>query len=234
MGQPPDDYDETYDELYDGEPYDEPYEDVYEEVYDEPYEPVAVETPEAAKPAAPAPPQEPVEAPRRKRSTIRVLLLSLAILLLVVVLVMLIRQTIFNESGPSSEFSDSLTAGYEPDFTEGNGWPDGVDAAAHTLPAIIKNELAAPAEQHGYQFEGEEGQAWMITVEASGDSLLDPVVSLYGPAGTELVSNDDRTADDFDAALPFVLPQSGTYRLLVESSQGGITTGSYLLTVMVQ
>ena len=70
------------------------------------------------------------------------------------------------------------------------------------------------------------------------------IVATLGPA-----SSDEKTLTEMvqagldvarlrstavDAALPFVLPQSGTYRLLVESSQGGITTGSYLLTVMVQ
>jgi len=121
----------------------------------------------------------------------------------------------------------------EPEFIRGGDWPTDVVAVSHTLPAMIKNELRVSGERHGYQFQGKAGQAWIISVEVT-EGNLDPVASLYGEPGVELGRNDDRTAEDFNSELVFTVPQDGTYRLLVESSQGGNTTGSYLLTVWVE
>lgn len=112
---------------------------------------------------------------------------------------------------------------------ESGAWPRHVPVVGHTLPAVIRNELAYAGEQHGYQFHGEAGQVWQITVEARGEDTLDPLIRLFDQSGREVASADDRSATDFTAELTFRLPQSGAYCLLVQSSQGGLTSGVYWL-----
>lgn len=110
-------------------------------------------------------------------------------------------------------------------------WPDQVQAQPHTVPAMIKNTLSTVGEAHGYQFNGSAGTIWRITVEPRAESTLDPLITLYGPSGVEIARADDRSAGDLTAELVVSLPEDGTYRLLVQSSQGGITTGDYLLSL---
>lgn len=163
----------------------------------------------------------------RMTTGIVLVLVTLGVLLVIVIT----ARRIAKEPNPASEFAATLAAGGEPDFTEGLDWPAHVQAAAHTLPAMIKNELAAPGEQHGYEFQGRAGQTWAITVEPQSGSSLDPVVSVYAPLGREMASNDDRAEGDWTAELVIVLPQDGPYRLLVEAAEGGVSTGRYLLQV---
>jgi hypothetical protein len=110
-------------------------------------------------------------------------------------------------------------------------WPETVVPAAHTVPAMIQNALTQVDEQQGYTFKGTAGRTWHITVAPQADSTLDPIFTLYGPSGDLLATADDRSADDLTADLWITLPDSGTYWLLVQSSQGGLTTGAYLLTL---
>jgi hypothetical protein len=110
-------------------------------------------------------------------------------------------------------------------------WPEAVAPVAHTVPAMIQNALTQVDEQQGYTFKGTAGRTWHITVEAQSDSALDPIFTLYGPSGALLATADDRSADDLTAELWITLPDSGPYWLLVQSSQGGLTTGAYLLTL---
>lgn len=120
-----------------------------------------------------------------------------------------------------------------PVFVEGGGgWPSGLGAVKHTVPAMIQNVLSYYREQHGYEFQGKAGQEWYVEVEPT-DGTLDPAFTLYAPSGDEIASADDRSADDLTAETSLVLPQDGPYRLLVRSSQGGQTVGSYLLIVCV-
>lgn len=110
-------------------------------------------------------------------------------------------------------------------------WPAQVQARAHTVPALIKDTLALAGEAHGYRFDGTAGTTWRITVEPRAESALDPLITLYGPSGAEIALADDRPGGDLTAELVLTLPESGAYRLLVQSSQGGITTGDYLLSL---
>ncbi|MBN1679794.1 MAG: hypothetical protein JW966_05850 [Anaerolineae bacterium] len=167
---------------------------------------------------------------RRKRFKITA---ALALLAGVSVIVLVLFVALRDAPDPTGESAGQFAQDIKPDFTEGAGWPPGIAAPEHTLPAMIKNALSAVSEQHGYQFRGRAGQTWRISVSAQPDSTVDPVVSVYGPAGGELANNDDRAADDLDAHLVFTLPTDGAYRLLVESSEGGITTGAYLLSVFI-
>ena len=105
-------------------------------------------------------------------------------------------------------------------------WPEAVAPAAHTVPAMIQNALTQVDEQHGYTFKGTAGRTWHTTVAPQAGSALDPILTLYGPSGALLATADDLTAD-----LTLTLPDTGPYWLLVQSSQGGLTTGAYLLTL---
>jgi hypothetical protein len=113
-------------------------------------------------------------------------------------------------------------------------WPAQVPARAHTVPALIKDTLALAGEAHGYRFDGAAGELWRITVEPRAESALDPLITLYGPSGAEVARADDRSAGDLTAEIVVTLPESGAYHLLVQSSQGGITTGDYLLSLWPQ
>lgn len=114
-----------------------------------------------------------------------------------------------------------------------NPWPGGVDYVPHTIPAIIKNEITAVGQQHGYRFEGDAGDTWRITVEPQSDTF-DPLATLYGPSGEVVGTNDDRAAQDWTSELTVRLPESGSYALLVESSAGGVTVGPYLLSLFAE
>lgn len=112
-------------------------------------------------------------------------------------------------------------------------WPPGVTFAAHTIPAMIRDEIALAGAQHGYQFEGRAGQIWQITVAPEFDSPLDPSIRLYAPSGAELATNDNQDTTSFTAGLLMTLPADGTYRVLVEASpQNPTSTGLYLLTLV--
>lgn len=109
------------------------------------------------------------------------------------------------------------------------GWPHDVAIAGHTLPALINNALTRAGEQHGYQFHGEAGQVWALTVEPRGAGGLDPLLRVFDQAGREVAAADDRGAQDFAADVTFVLPETSAYCVLVASSQGGMTSGEYRL-----
>lgn len=118
--------------------------------------------------------------------------------------------------------------------TPAHDWPANVIATPHTVPARIRNTLRYPAEQHGYELWGSAGQVWRIRVVPLDDSALDPLVVLYDPAGLEVARADDQADGELTAVLRVTLAQSGAYRVLVQSAQGGITTGSYLFTLSAQ
>jgi hypothetical protein len=107
------------------------------------------------------------------------------------------------------------TPSASPSTTVAGDWPAEVVFVAHTLPALIP--------RRGYQFSGAAREIWEITVEPLPGSLLQPQVSLYGPAGDLLAAG---------AALTAVLPQDGDYRLMVEARADGAATGSYRLSVL--
>jgi hypothetical protein len=105
-------------------------------------------------------------------------------------------------------------------------WPQDVIYAPHTVPAMIRDELASAGARIGYQFVGGAGATWRITVVPVSGSALDPQFHLYEPAGTELAQGSGEVL--------VILPEDGTYRLLIESAQNGLTTGTYLLTVFAE
>lgn len=179
----------------------------------------------AAKPPAPGP----LRAfwLRRRRAVLRAAFLAALSGLIVTAFIF------FWERRASNNFSAQAPSFAPPVVRCGDdsgAWPRDVSITGHTIPALIKNELSWSGERHGYQFHGAAGQVWRITVEARGESTLDPAIRLFDQSGRELATADDRSAQDFTAELTVALPQDGAYCVLVESSQGGATTGLYWLS----
>jgi hypothetical protein len=120
-------------------------------------------------------------------------------------------------SSPSASVSSS-------DVSAASGaWPSEVEFVSNTVPAMIRNTLSLAGMKQGYRFRGTVGQVWRITVEPEYDSALDPQITLYAPSGGMLAQQGGE--------IVITLPEKGTYRLLVESAQGGLTTGAYYLTL---
>lgn len=233
-----DDYgDDIYDDEYvEGDPYGERYEvapddvDPEFEVYDEVYQRVSkraektLERPRRTRrrPPEPLPPGRVRGFLERRKKTLLSAALAVFILTLFV--------TLWQSSSPRNEFS-ALAPNVAPPVVQcGGAWPQDVALTGHTVPALIKNNLSWAGERHGYQFHGAAGQTWRLTAEARGGSMLDPLIRLYDPSGREVGSADDRSAQDYTAELTFVLPVDGAYCVLVESAQGGMTTGAYWLS----
>jgi hypothetical protein len=99
---------------------------------------------------------------------------------------------------------------------------------------MIRDELALAGERRGYQFQGAAGDTWHILVEPEDTSGLDPLITLFGPSGDIVAISDNEDTGQVTAEIRITLPEPGPYRLLVESAQGGLTTGTYLLTLYVE
>ena len=136
-----------------------------------------------------------------------------------------------NDDSGTSGASLVLTATPVQIATVVGEWPPDVVFTPHTVPAMIRDEVAFSGAQNGYRFNGGAGQIWLIEV-APTQNGLDPQITLYAPSGAGLAINDNRAAGDVTAELLVLLPESGAYRLLVEGA--GNTTGSYLLELYVQ
>lgn len=160
----------------------------------------------------------------QRRRVYRVLIVVLAALAAVVLILII----------PPDEANTPVDTTTSTPVVTPSNWPTQLVPTDHTIPAMIKNALTQPGNQHGYRFQGNAGNVWYITVEPRTDSDLDPILTLYGPSGEIVGSHDDRSADDLTAELTIELREDGSYWLLVESSQSGLTTGAYLLTLWEQ
>jgi hypothetical protein len=131
-------------------------------------------------------------------------------------------------TGPAAQTSPT------PPSSTGTGisaWPPDVAFASNTVPAMIRDELTLAGERRGYLFQGTAGETWHILVEPEDVGAFDPLITLYAPSGDILAVSDNEDTGQLTAEIRVTLPESGPYRLLVESAQGGLTTGTYLLTL---
>lgn len=110
-------------------------------------------------------------------------------------------------------------------------WPATVTFVSHSTPARIRNTFYAG--QHGYAFWGEVGHVWSISAEPYGDSLFDPNMTFYDPAGKRICIADDCITGAARTQIAYTIPESGIYRVVVESASG-TGTGAYLLTLDVE
>lgn len=92
----------------------------------------------------------------------------------------------------------------------------------------------ANQETHHWLFSGHRGQMITLSVErfpADQDTYFDPVLELYAPDGTLLVS-DDNGGPWIDALLVgYVLPTDGLYTIQVKSADGW-SAGPYQITLV--
>ncbi|MCZ7541343.1 MAG: hypothetical protein M5U29_15820 [Anaerolineae bacterium] len=148
---------------------------------------------------------------------------ALPLVLLIALLALLARLDGPDEESPSNPGA-SATSLATPDAAEtaSGDWPPDVTFAAHTTPALIKNELALAGARHGYRFAGATDEVWEVAAEPLPGSAIVPLLTLYAPSGEALASG---------TALIVVLPQDGEYRLVAEAGQGGSATGAYQLSV---
>jgi hypothetical protein len=88
--------------------------------------------------------------------------------------------------------------------------------------------IATQGEQHAYTFTGAQGDFALIELNAV-NGLLDPVLSLYGPDGNVLATNDDiAVPTNLNARLALSLPYDGTYTIVVS---GKATQGQYQVSL---
>ena len=84
-----------------------------------------------------------------------------------------------------------------------------------------------------YMFDGNSGD--IVTIDLSADSgNLDTFLSLLAPDGSELATNDDADLTTTNSSIAeFILPESGTYTVIVSRFQGetGFTSGDYTVTL---
>jgi hypothetical protein len=93
----------------------------------------------------------------------------------------------------------------------------------------ITGEITAETPTQDFTLEGFAGEEVVLTLLAIDESL-DPVLTLFGPDGTELGRNDDVSpGTDTNSRLQVTLPVDGTYR--VEASSFAGTTGRFELTL---
>ncbi len=81
-----------------------------------------------------------------------------------------------------------------------------------------------------WRFDGTQGDVVRLEVEStSGD--LDSVLRLYSMDGLLIASGDDEHA--LDPIVDAILPQNGSYRIVVErfNGQWGVTSGNYALAI---
>jgi hypothetical protein len=80
-----------------------------------------------------------------------------------------------------------------------------------------------------YPFEGEAGQTITIQLESSD---FDTYLLLTDADGQALIENDDVSSGNFNSALTYTLPSSGTYNAIA-NSYDATGRGSYQITVTV-
>jgi hypothetical protein len=93
------------------------------------------------------------------------------------------------------------------------------DAQKITLPQAVDGVIGQPRDVDVFAFTGKAGQRVVFEVLAARyGSPLDSVLTLYGPGGSELASNDD-SGDSLDSRLEATLPQDGVYHVSIVDAQ---------------
>lgn len=102
-----------------------------------------------------------------------------------------------------------------------------------TVPAVLTGQLIQKFGEDRFRLPGQMGDAWTISVsgEKTG-SQVDPVVTVFDGAGTQLARGDD-TAGSTDAELEFKVPADGDYEIVVSDLSGtsGLPSATYELSI---
>lgn len=86
----------------------------------------------------------------------------------------------------------------------------------------------APGEEETWTFEAQAGDAVRISMVGSGE-LTDTYLELFGPDDTLLVSDDNSGEGSFALIAGYLLPRTGTYRIVAQSYAG--ESGPYTLSL---
>jgi hypothetical protein len=108
---------------------------------------------------------------------------------------------------------------------------DAEGAGSVAVGGSVTGEIEVPDDQDWFGIELEAGQRVVIDLEGSpsnAGSLRDPYLTVYGPGGGLVASNDDG-GDGFNSRLLLDAPAAGRYHL--EAGAFGDATGTYRLSV---
>jgi len=89
------------------------------------------------------------------------------------------------------------------------------------------NATLEPGKRHHWLFEGQAGDIVAISMTAEN---MDTFLELFAPDGVRVMVDDDSGGDSHAKILAFVLPLSGTYRI-VARGYGDDDVGGYELTL---
>lgn len=98
----------------------------------------------------------------------------------------------------------------------------------HRVGILDENSTLHPINRSysdAYLVKGVQGQ--QVTIELNSEDF-DPALSLLGSGGKELARNDDIAPDNFNSRIITTLPETGTYQVIVRTSQSG-EKGQYQL-----
>ena len=91
----------------------------------------------------------------------------------------------------------------------------------------VESNLAL-GEQENWTFEGQAGDGVRISMVGSGE-LTDTYLELFGPDDLLLVSDDESGEGGFALIAGYLLPRTGTYRIVAQSYAG--ESGPYTLSL---
>ncbi|GIK62514.1 MAG: hypothetical protein BroJett018_03080 [Chloroflexota bacterium] len=152
---------------------------------------------------------------------------------LFVAIVIITAILVFLWSEPRERFvvvtSASTVPADLPSIPVGGDFPTDAAQQFIRIPARIEDTLQS-GQRRGYTFVVKPGFTWQITAVAN-DSLLDPVLSLYGPDGIIMDFNDNATENETSAQITLTVQQEGIYAVLLEGANG--SSGDYILYVPV-
>jgi hypothetical protein len=95
----------------------------------------------------------------------------------------------------------------------------------------VQGRIASPGAEESWTFNGTAGDTVTISMIGQG-SFDDTYLELYGPGGN-LLTDDDDSGDALSALIGYyVLPQTGTYRIVARA--WGSDTGPYSLSLVGQ
>jgi hypothetical protein len=101
---------------------------------------------------------------------------------------------------------------------------DTFESATDLASEYVTGELETSSDTDMFRVVLEAGKQYQFNLNSTSD--MDPVLSLYGAAGTLIASNDDTNGRD--SQITFTATESGIHYLSVES-WGGYSSGSYEL-----
>lgn len=147
----------------------------------------------------------------------------------------LVRATRYSEQ--TGETSGEFRLSVAPGATAVN--PDGTPVVSGTLAVegAVRGDISDATYARYYEIALEAGQVITVTMERQGGDL-DPVLSILGPDGTALASNDDAAVQVGTTTLNaqivnFAAPAAGTYVIQATryNQSAGETNGTFVLRV---